>query len=127
MFPNFRSRKQSEKIDEQHSFGGLTPVSYDGNKLVSRRGILTAGITLSASGWHAGNSGAAAEEELSNDSSPAVEVNVRNQATTLAESSPVIARLVREKKLVIAGGVYDLSTGKVAPVELPQLESEIQS
>lgn len=264
MFPNFRPRKQSEQIDEQHSFGGLAAVSYDGNKLVNRRGILRAGLALSAGGWLAGNSGAAAEEGLSNDSSPAdvlaylyagnerfakgepmakhrniervravakeqrpfaaflgcadsrvpieivfdqgfgdlfvtriagniassenvgslefgtlvlgakvlfvlghsncgavaatikadevpgqisglfqhirpaakeakgdlaiaVEVNVRNQATTLAESSPVIAKLVREKKLVIAGGVYDLSTGKVAPVELPQLESGIQS
>ena len=53
----------------------------------------------------------------------AVALNVRNQATTLAESSPVIAKLVREKKLIIAGGVYDLTTGKVARVELPQLES----
>ncbi len=51
----------------------------------------------------------------------AVELNVRNQAATLAESSPVIARLVREKKLIIAGGVYDLTTGKVARVEIPQL------
>jgi len=53
----------------------------------------------------------------------AVVLNVRNQATTLAESSPVIAKLVRDKKLIIAGGDYDLTTGKVARVELPQLES----
>ena len=64
-----------------------------------------------------------AAKEAKGDLAKAVEVNVRNQATTLAESSPVIAKLVREKKLVIAGGVYDLSTGKVARVELPQLES----
>ncbi len=63
-----------------------------------------------------------AVKEAQGDLEKAVEVNVRNQATTLAESSPVIAKLVREKKLVIAGGVYDLRTGKVARVELPQLE-----
>ena len=64
-----------------------------------------------------------AAKEAKGDLDKAVEVNVRNQATTLAESSPVIAKLIREKKLVIAGGVYDLSTGRVARVELPQLES----
>ncbi len=64
-----------------------------------------------------------AAKEAKGDLAKAVEVNVRNQAITLAESSPVIAKLVREKKLVIAGGVYDLTTGKVARVELPQLES----
>jgi len=64
-----------------------------------------------------------AAKEAKGDLATAVEVNVRNQATTLAESSPVIAKLVREKKLVIAGGVYDLGTGRVARVELPQLES----
>ncbi len=68
-----------------------------------------------------------AAKEAKGDLARAVEVNVRNQATTLAESSPVIARLVREKKLIIAGGVYDLTTGKVARVELPQVESGIKS
>ena len=68
-----------------------------------------------------------AAKEAMGDLAKAVEVNVRNQATTLAESSPVIARLVREKKLIIAGGVYDLTTGKVARVELPQVESGMQS
>ncbi len=68
-----------------------------------------------------------AAKEAKGDLAKAVEVNVRNQATTLAESSPMIARLVREKKLIIAGGVYDLTTGKVARVELPQLESGTQS
>jgi carbonic anhydrase len=59
-----------------------------------------------------------AAKEAKGDLAKAVELNVRNQATTLAESSPVIARLIREKKLIIAGGVYDLSSGKVTPVEL---------
>lgn len=64
-----------------------------------------------------------AAKEAKGDVAKAVEANVRNQAITLAESSPVIAKLVREKKLVIAGGVYDLTTGNVARVQLPQLES----
>ncbi len=62
-----------------------------------------------------------AAKEAKGDIAKAVEVNVRNQAMILAESSPVIAKLVREKKVIIAGGVYDLSTGKVARVEFPQL------
>jgi carbonic anhydrase len=65
-----------------------------------------------------------ATKEAQGDIARAVEINVRNQAITLAESSPVIAKLLREKRLVIAGGVYDLRTGKVAPVQLPQLEVE---
>jgi carbonic anhydrase len=47
----------------------------------------------------------------------AVRENVRNQAQVLAESSPVIARLVREQRLTVAGGVYDLHTGLVTPVD----------
>ncbi len=49
----------------------------------------------------------------------AVELNVRNQAMILAESSPVITKLIREKKLIVAGGIYDLSSGKVTPVDIP--------
>ena len=48
----------------------------------------------------------------------AVEENVRLQASVLSESSPVLARLIREKKLIVAGGVYDLQTGMVSPVDL---------
>jgi carbonic anhydrase len=47
-----------------------------------------------------------------------VEENVRLQASVLSESSPVLARLIREKKLIVAGGVYDLQTGIVSPVDL---------
>lgn len=47
-----------------------------------------------------------------------VEENVRLQASVLSESSPVLARLIREKKLLVAGGVYDLQTGVVSPVDL---------
>jgi carbonic anhydrase len=59
-----------------------------------------------------------AAKEAKGDLAKAVELNVRNQAIALAESSPVIAQLIREKRLVIAGGVYDLSTGKVVPIDL---------
>jgi carbonic anhydrase len=48
----------------------------------------------------------------------AVKENVRNQIDVLREASPVIARLVKQGKLVVAGGVYDLATGIVAPVEI---------
>jgi carbonic anhydrase len=47
----------------------------------------------------------------------AVRMNVRHQAQVLAESSPVISRLVREKQLVVAGGVYDFHSGIVTPVK----------
>lgn len=48
----------------------------------------------------------------------AIEENVRNQAQILAEASPVIARLVRQRELLVAGGVYDLTSGVVTPVKL---------
>jgi carbonic anhydrase len=47
-----------------------------------------------------------------------IELNVRNQALVLAEASPVIAKLIHEGKLIVAGGVYDLTTGLVTPVEV---------
>ena len=44
--------------------------------------------------------------------------NVRVQAATLAQASPVIAELVKQGKLQVAGGVYDLATGIVTPISL---------
>ena len=44
--------------------------------------------------------------------------NVRNQAATLSQASPVIADLVKQGKLQVAGGVYDLATGVVTPISL---------
>jgi len=44
--------------------------------------------------------------------------NVRNQALLLAEASPVISKMVRRKEVLVAGGVYDLQTGVVTPVDL---------
>ena len=52
------------------------------------------------------------------DAAAAVRENVRHQASLIAESSPVIARLVGAGRLRVAGGVYDLATGRVTPVEL---------
>ena len=48
----------------------------------------------------------------------AVIENVRNQAMALRDGSTVINKLVREQKLLVVGGVYDLATGNVTPVEL---------
>ena len=48
----------------------------------------------------------------------AIEANVRLQAELLSEASPVIAGLIREGRLKVAGGVYDLSSGQVTPVAL---------
>lgn len=48
----------------------------------------------------------------------AVVENVRNQALALRDGSTVISRLVREGTLLVAGGVYDLNTGIVTPVDL---------
>jgi carbonic anhydrase len=44
--------------------------------------------------------------------------NVRNQAMALRDGSTVISKLVKDGKLLVVGGVYDLDTGKVTPVEL---------
>jgi len=48
----------------------------------------------------------------------AIVENVRNQALALWDGSTVISRLVSEGKLLVAGGVYDLNTGAVTPVDL---------
>lgn len=52
------------------------------------------------------------------DLATATRENVRLQAQILAQGSPVIAGLVREGKLKVVGGVYDLATGAVTPVEV---------
>lgn len=52
------------------------------------------------------------------DLEKAVRENVRNQALLLAEASPVISRMIQRKEVVVAGGVYDLHTGIVTPVNL---------
>jgi len=50
------------------------------------------------------------------DLDQAVSDNVRLQVRKLAEASPVISQRIRDGKLIVAGGVYDLATGLVKPV-----------
>jgi carbonic anhydrase len=52
------------------------------------------------------------------DLDAAIRDNVRIQAGILAEASPVLAELIKTGKLKVTGGVYDLGTGKVAPVAM---------
>jgi carbonic anhydrase len=59
-----------------------------------------------------------ATKEANGDVAKAVERNVQVQAEILSEASPVIARRIKAGQLVIAGGVYDLETGKVSPVKV---------
>jgi len=48
----------------------------------------------------------------------AVRENVKIQAQTLVEGSTVIASLVAAGKVFVAGGIFDLETGKVEPIAL---------
>lgn len=48
----------------------------------------------------------------------AIHENARNQAIVIAESSPVISKLVQRKELIVAAGVYDLETGKVLTIPI---------
>ena len=48
----------------------------------------------------------------------AVRENVRIQAQTLMEASTVISSLVTAGKVLVAGGVFDLESGQVQPVDL---------
>lgn len=48
----------------------------------------------------------------------AITENVKTQAALLSEASPVIAKLIRDGKLTVAGGVYDIATGCVMPVAI---------
>jgi len=52
------------------------------------------------------------------DVAAAVRENVRLQAQTLVEASPVIAALVTDGKVIVAGGIFDLESGRVDPVGL---------
>jgi len=43
---------------------------------------------------------------------------VKLQAQTLVEASTVISSLVSTGKVLVAGGIFDLETGKVEAVEI---------
>ena len=59
----------------------------------------------------------AAEKNKSGDLlDNAIAVNVRHQVANLKAAKPVIAKFYAEKKIDIAGGVYDLATGKITLV-----------
>jgi carbonic anhydrase len=57
-----------------------------------------------------------ATKESGGDVTKAIARNVEIQAEILKEASPVIARRIKAGSLIIAGGVYDLDTGRVTPV-----------
>jgi carbonic anhydrase len=48
----------------------------------------------------------------------AIRENVKLQAQTLVEASTVISSLVSAGKVLVAGGIFDLQTGRVEPVHL---------
>jgi carbonic anhydrase len=52
------------------------------------------------------------------DVEAAIRENVRLQAQTLVEGSTVISSLVSSGKVIVAGGVFDLQTGRVEGVDL---------
>ena len=56
------------------------------------------------------------------DVAAAVRENVKIQAQTLVEGSTVISSLVSAGKVTVAGGIFDLRSGRVEPVELPFLK-----
>ncbi len=52
------------------------------------------------------------------DVEAAIRENVKLQAQTLVEASTVISSLVSAGKVLVAGGIFDLQTGRVEPVRL---------
>ncbi len=60
-----------------------------------------------------------AAKESHGNLSTAIRRNVQIQAEILSEASPVIAKRLASKQLIIAGGVYDLDSGLVSPIALP--------
>jgi carbonic anhydrase len=52
------------------------------------------------------------------DLDAAIAANVRYQARKLKNASPVLGKLIRDGKLSVVGGVFDLESGTVKPVEL---------
>jgi carbonic anhydrase len=59
-----------------------------------------------------------AAKEANGDLNRAIVRNVEIQAEILKEASPVIAKRIKAGQLIIAGGVYDLESGKVTPITL---------
>jgi carbonic anhydrase len=57
-------------------------------------------------------------ERGTNDLGAAIRANVRFQARRLRQASPVLAAAVDGGTLKIAGGVFDLASGRVVPVDV---------
>ncbi len=60
----------------------------------------------------------AVERSATRDPEEVARENVRIQARLLRTSSPVIAQLVRDRKLMVAGGIYDLASGAVTLLDV---------
>lgn len=60
---------------------------------------------------------APALERKKMDLAAAAIANVQYQMRRLRKGSPLLARLMRENRLTITGGVFDFDTGQVVPVE----------
>ncbi|HZU10034.1 MAG TPA: carbonic anhydrase [Pseudacidobacterium sp.] len=58
-----------------------------------------------------------AADEAGGDLEKAIQTNARIQAHLLRESSPVLASLVKENKLKVVAGQYNLASGKVSLLE----------
>jgi carbonic anhydrase len=58
-----------------------------------------------------------ATDEAGGDLEKAIQANARIQARLLRESSPVLASLVKENKLKVVAGHYNLASGKVSLLE----------
>lgn len=56
--------------------------------------------------------------DRSQDLTAAIAANVQYQARKLRDSSPVIGDSLKAGKLALAGGVFDLASGRVTPVEV---------
>ena len=54
-----------------------------------------------------------AVEQAGTDILAVTKQNAKNQADLLRNASPVLAGLIREKKLIVVAAVYDLQTGEV--------------
>lgn len=52
------------------------------------------------------------------DVAAAIRENVRLQAQTLVEGSTVISSLVKDGRVIVAGGIFDLETGRVDEVDI---------
>jgi carbonic anhydrase len=59
--------------------------------------------------------------DANGDLTAAIARNVQIQAELLLDASPIIAKRVAEGTLLMAGGVYDLDTGRVSPVSLERM------